>query len=308
MIGEKRFWQLVAAFGCIITATLGYFVRNISEGNDEVIILGRFGIGFICLAIMLVIKGESRKIKTTKLSRPLVFSGIFMALLVVFYIKALQTGTLANAGFLLYLGPLIATGLVAVWGVERLTREKAILLACAALGTLFITEFKSPWNSAQADSFVYGIFSGVFYGLYLYFNNQHMQREVSGPISALYQFLIGSLIMLPIVVFTGTNLVWQDIAWIVAIGVIHGFFALTLVISALKHLETNEYGTISYLEPVGATIIGLTVYNEGISTVQGIGCALIFVAGTTQFLVSEHTVEKGIWPRIKEIFAGRNIS
>jgi drug/metabolite transporter (DMT)-like permease len=275
-------------------ATLGVFVRNVSPGNEFVIALGRFGIGLVCLTGLLVLRRGNHTGKTTRVSWGLVGSGIMMPLFVVCYFKAVLTGPLANAAFLLYLGPLIASSLAAVWLGEGFNRISGLLLGCALLGTLFITEFRFPQDPDQIESLVFGLLSGVFYGLFLLFNNQKIQGDGASFAGIFYQFLFATLVMIPVVVIAGNNLTRPDLPWIAGIGVIHGFVALTLVITALGHLKTIEYGTISYGEPVMAALIGGIAYHERISLLQIIGCLFVLMAGIARVLVREEPGEERI--------------
>jgi drug/metabolite transporter (DMT)-like permease len=281
---EKLKWYVLAAVGVMTTGTLGPAVRSVSDGNDEAIIFGRYSIGFICMAIaiLIIFKDERKGVARIK-RKPLIllfFTGICLAYLGFAYVRAIQLGSLAEAGFLLYSGPLIATAVVA--RRENLSLVAGALLGCAVLGTLLITGFKLPWNTNLEDSVRYGILAGLLYGLYLYFNNQEMQQSVLGRVSAFYQFFFAALVMVPLVVYAGTNLIPKDFIFITIIGVIHGFAALSLVISALKYLETNEYGSISYLEPATAAIIGFIFCNETLSIAQAVGCAIILFAGVAR--------------------------
>jgi drug/metabolite transporter (DMT)-like permease len=63
--------------------------------------------------------------------------------------------------------------------------------------------------------------------------------------------------------------------------------ALTLVIAALGHLKTIEYGTISYGEPVAAALIGVIAYHERTSLLQVVGCLLVLAAGIARVLIRE---------------------
>jgi drug/metabolite transporter (DMT)-like permease len=284
---EKLVWYLAAIMGTGMMATLGVFVRNVSPGNEFVIALGRFGIGLVCLAGLRALKWGNNTGKTTHVSWALVGSGLMMSLFVVCYFKAVLSGTLANAAFLLYLGPLIASSLAAVWLGEGFNRVSGLLLGCALLGTLFITEFRLPQDSDQIESLVFGLLSGLFYGLFLLLNNKKIQGNGASFAGIFYQFLFATLVMIPVVVITGNNLTRPDVPWIAGIGVIHGFVALTLVITALGHLKTIEYGTISYGEPVAAALIGGIAYHERISLLQVIGCLFVLGAGIARVLVQE---------------------
>jgi drug/metabolite transporter (DMT)-like permease len=283
----KLIWYLAAVAGTGMMATLGVFVRSVSAGNEFTMTLGRFGIGFLCLAVLRAFTREDRDEKQGRSSWALVASGIMMPLFVVCYIKAVLTGTMANAAFLIYLGPLIASTLAAVLLGEGFNRVNGVLLGCAVLGTLFITEFKIPDNSEQLESLVFGVLSGLFYGLFLFFNNRKLQGDSTGFAGIFYQFLWATLVMLPVVAAAGAHLTWPDVPWIIAIGIIHGFGALTLVILALRHLKTIEYGTISYGEPVAAALIGVGFYHESVSFLQVVGGLFVIAAGIMRVFIRE---------------------
>jgi drug/metabolite transporter (DMT)-like permease len=266
-------------------ATLGVFVREVSPGNEFAIALGRFGIGWMCLAALRTSMRKNSTEKTIRVSWALAGAGISLPLFVVCYFKAVLSGTLANAAFLLYLGPLIASTLAAVSFREGFDRVSAVLLGCALLGTLFITEFKLPDDSSQIESVVYGFLSGLFYGLFLFFNSSRLQGDGGRFTVTFYQFLIATLVMIPVVAIAGMNLTLSDAPWVVAVGVVHGFVALTLVIMALGHLKTIEYGTISYGEPVVAALIGGIAYGERLSVLQVVGCLIVLAAGLARVFI-----------------------
>lgn len=283
-MSEKMTWYGAALIGTGLMATLGVFVRQVSPGNELAIALGRFGVGLLCLGGLLALHRGRHRPRTWRLSPALIASGVFMPLFVAAYFKAVNTGTLANAAFLLYLGPLIASSLAAVWLREGFSRRSGALLGAALFGTLLITEFELPQQADQAQSLVFGLLSGLFYGLFLLVNNRQVQGDLTGYPAAAGQFLVATLVMAPVVAISRPALTSSDIAWIAAIGVIHGFVALTLVITALAHLRTIEYSTIAYGEPVMAALIGGLAYDEHLSAVQLLGCVLVVGAGLARVL------------------------
>jgi drug/metabolite transporter (DMT)-like permease len=287
-VSGKWVWYLAAIAGTFIMASLGAFVRQVTPGNEVVIALGRFGIGFACLAAWRALARDRAGERASGAWWARAAAGGSLALFVVSYFKAVQSGTLANAAFLLYLGPLIASTLAALVLEEGFDRTSALLLGCAVLGTLFITEVKLPRGSQQVESLVFGLLSGLFYGLFLLFNNNRLQGDGSSLANTYYQLGIAALVMVPFVIVTGADLRPADLAWIGAIGVLHGFVALTLVIAALQYLKTIEYGTISYGEPVIAALIGALTYHERISALQLVGCVLVFAAGMARIVIATH--------------------
>jgi len=63
-----------------------------------------------------------------------------------------------------------------------------------------------------------------------------------------------------------------------------GFLATTLLVTAIKYLKTIEYGTISYIEPLVASIIGFMLYSEQLSSLQFIGYAIVLSVGVLQIV------------------------
>jgi drug/metabolite transporter (DMT)-like permease len=325
----KGAWYLAAFAATAMMATLGVFVREVSPDNDYTIVLGRFGIGLICLLIwqgvsqarekrfyrrdaekskkqnrtrmntdehrlkdrkicvylrnlcpdLSLLSALSASLRFKSFSWALIGSGVMMPLFVICYIKAVLSGPITNAAFLLYLGPLIASSLAALWLREGFNRISGLLLGGALLGTLFITEFRLPNDPDQAESLVFGLLSGLFYGLFLLLNNRKIQGETSRLTATVIQFTVATLFMIPIAAAAGMHITRADWPWLIGIGVIHGFLALTLVIASLGHLKTVEYGTLSYGEPVMAAILGVAAYGEHISALQIVGCLLVLVAG-----------------------------
>ncbi len=284
---RRWIWYLAAVAGTGLMATLGVFVRQVSPGNELALALGRFSIGFVCLAGLRALTGRRQTGRALRFTWALPASGLALALFVVAYFRAVVSGTMANAAFLLYLGPLVASTLAAVWLGEGFSRASGFLLAAAVIGTLFITEFRLPTDRRALESIVFGVLSGVFYGLFLVLNNRKVQGEGSSAARTAYQFLFASLVMLPVVMVAGVSLQPGDLPWIAAVGVLHGFVALTLVIAALGHLKTVEYGTIAYGEPVAATLIGVFAYHESISLLQVVGCLVVLGAGVARVLLPE---------------------
>ncbi len=280
-------WYLAAITGTGLMATLGAFVRQVSPGNEFAIALGRFGIGFVCLAAWRGLAGRQAGEQPLRVTWTLLASGLALAIFVVAYFRAVVSGTLASAAFLLYLGPLIASTLAALWLREGFNRTSGLLLGCALLGTLFITEFRLPTGADEIEGLVFGFLSGLFYGLFLVLNNQKIQAGGSSQARTSAQFLVASLVMLPVAAASGISLQPSDIPWIVAVGVLHGFVALTLVVTALGHLKTVEYGTIAYGEPVAAALIGVFAYHESIAPLQIAGCLLVLGAGMARVLIKE---------------------
>lgn len=129
---QQRMAQLSVVVSAVLMGSLGLFVRQVSV-SDQAIALVRFSLGGVFLLAFLLVTRNMAMLRVT-LSTPLVLGGVFLALAVLFYLRAIINTSLANAAFLLYLGPLLATALAALFLRERLSRVDLLLLFLAFLG------------------------------------------------------------------------------------------------------------------------------------------------------------------------------
>ncbi|MDJ0904337.1 MAG: DMT family transporter [Xenococcus sp. MO_188.B8] len=286
MNNQKFFGYTQEAVATGLMASLGFFVRNVSA-NEEVITLARFGIGFLSLAIYLLLTGKIKSLKPSDFSISLVLSGVAIALCILFYIKALRETSLANAVFLLYLGPFIATAFAAIRHRERFTTNNFSLLCVAFLGCFFILEFKVSFHLKDHLGYFFGLLAAILYAVFIVLNKEIPER-IPSYTRAFYQLLFATLSLIPLIVSSENALPQTgDWVWLLAIGFFQGFIALTLMISAVKRLQVHEYGTISYLEPLIATLLGLLIYSEALSLWQAVGCLIVLIAGIAQVFNSK---------------------
>jgi drug/metabolite transporter (DMT)-like permease len=279
-----------AIISAIITGCFGVLVRNVSAEGD-VIAFSRFGLGFLCLMVYLLLSKRWQTFNI-RISAALFSSGVFLALCVLFYCKAIKTTTLANAVFLLYLAPLIASVLGYFFLREKISGSKAILIICTFFGSLFLLDFDFSLGKTISSGQLFGLAAALCYAFFI-IANRKIAPTISGFSRAFYQLLISSSVLL---LFTGQidlQTLYRDGYWLLAIGFLQGFIALTLMILSLRHLQAYEYATVSYLEPIIATTAGYLIYDESLSWFQTVGCVLILASGILQIRSSILSPERG---------------
>jgi len=138
-----------AIVSVILTGAIGIFVRNISL-DGSIITFARLGLGLVFLFFFLIFKKDLKTVRINKISFPLFFTGVLMAMVSYCYINAINSTSLANAAFLLYLAPLIAVGIAAVLLKEKFSILNGGLLCIAFIGFLFFLEFKLSLNMEES--------------------------------------------------------------------------------------------------------------------------------------------------------------
>ncbi len=279
MTGYKDSLGSISAFtSAFLMGTLGLFVRNVSS-NAQIITFSRLFLGFLFLAFLLLLTGRYKGIRM-KLSLPIILSGIFTSIAILFYIEAIKYTTLATAVLLLYLGPIIGTVLAYFFLKERVRPLNVVLILIAFSGTAFLLEFNFEFDSNKIG-YMFGIASAITYSFY-FIANRKIDKDTPLIGRSFCQFLFGTIAIFPFLFVGKTGFAMHDIPYLVSIGFIHGFLALTLLILALKNLEIVKCGTILYIEPITATIFGWLFFSEKISMLQLIGGIMILGSGLIQ--------------------------
>ncbi len=307
---------------------IGAFGRYINAPGDF-ISFGRNFIGFIALTVIFAVaaRGNFKKLRTTKLSPAMVFSGIFLGLLSGLYVISTQYTTLANASFLIYTGPIYSTVLAAIFLKEKINGKGIACIAAVVLGMLFIVGIITPQGlTLDLDpkwmfGNMIGLLSGVAYGLYLFIGRY--RQDCDSNVRSWWNFLFASITILGLMavdsllsgglkytvkvngvqqvdaagqimtapwdIFTMDATSW--LVWIAA-ALITGFIAFHLLAYATKMLKAGELAAISYQETIMASLLGFVMFNEVLTPLQLVGGALIIAGGVSQIFFSTKAASK----------------
>lgn len=257
----------------------------------------------------------------------MLLSGVFLGLLSGLYCLSTQYTTLANASFLIYTGPIYSTILAAIFLKEKLNIKGVLCIAAVVVGMLFIVGIVTPegltldldpkYTFGNAIAFA----SGVAYGLYLFFSRY--REDCDSNVRSWWNFLFGSLSIVVLLVWhhfflqplsytekingvTQFDASGQIIthAWnmftmpgsswvvLIAAALITGFGAFYLLTHATKRLKAGELAAISYQETIMASLLGLFMFGETMTTFQIIGGALIVIGGVAQIFFSTAAASK----------------
>lgn len=276
---------LAAFTGAGLMGLMGVFVRQVSV-SGETIVLARFSLGFLFLICSLA-HGRRFHGLPHHFSIHTVLSGIFLAFCALFYVKAIQLTTLANAAFLLYLGPMVAVVTASVLLGEKMTWINGLLILSALAGCGLLIGIDVNLSVGASLGNLYAALSAMLYALFIVVNRM-IPSEISPTTRSLHQLLVAALVLIP---FSGidsetlTN-IHSDLWWLVAIGFFQGFLSVYLMVFAIEHLKTFQYSTIAYVEPIVAAVAGMILHDEAMTLRQGIGGVVILTSGIAQTCLS----------------------
>lgn len=259
----------------IIWGSVGIFVRYIDQ-PPEVIVFFRVFIAFIVLGILRLAKKKDSINNKLSLKEYLILSmsGLFIALNWFFFFRAIKVTTIASATMSYYVAPVIVTLLSVFLLKESINKKTLIAVGLSFSGIILMTLMGSQKESGFNILGVgYGLIAAFFYALVTI--SVKKLKDVPSHKISLFQMGISSLIFLPVIrhmnTFNPTSLTLMII-----VGVIHTCIALNLYFEGIKRIKVQHVGVLSYIDPLGAVILGGLFFNEmpGISTIIGGGMIL----------------------------------
>jgi inner membrane transporter RhtA len=197
--------------------------------------------------------------------------GFVTAGMTLAFLAAISLLPLGTAVAIEFLGPLT------VAAVNTRSRRALIWPAAALVGVVLLTE---PWlGTPNLAGIAFAALAGVGWGLYIVIT-QHVGDRFSGVDGLAISLPVAALVT----AFVGLPQAWgQFNLHVVLVGLAAALLLplipWTLELYALRRLTTSAFGTLMALEPAIALGIGAVVLHQSPALLQGIGMALVVLAG-----------------------------
>lgn len=257
-----------------IFGTIAPFVRRISVSSGE-LALYRAILGAALIGVYLLIKGENPF--RTGLRRELLLlllSGGAMGTNWILLFEAYRYTTVSTATLCYYFAPVIVTVLSPVLFREALTPRQILCFCMASLGLVLLIGVDGGGNLM---GILFGLGAAAFYAAVILLNKYI--RHTAGIQRTFAQFLAAIVTLIPYVAATGgvTLSRLDGVGWVclLVVGLFHTGVTYCLYFSALKAIPGQSAAILSYIDPLVAVLISVTVLREPLSAQQALGGALI---------------------------------
>ena len=269
--------RLMLITSMTIFGTLGLFVRNIPVSSGE-LALCRAVLAALLIAVFLLLTKQRIPFSRIKKEVPLLLaSGIAMGINWILLFEAYKYTTVSVATLSYYFAPVIVTVVCPVLFQEKLTGKQILCFVMSTVGLVLITGIGEVGSGSDFVGILFGLGAAVFYATVILLNK--FIKNVEGIHRTFLQFLAAILILVPYVILTsGVTLGSLDgIGWInlLIVGLVHTGVTYCLYFSSLKELPGQKAAILSYIDPLVAVLISVTVLGEAMTLWQVIGGMLI---------------------------------
>ncbi len=277
-MNKQKTARLMLIVSMAIFGTLGLFVRHIQVSSGE-LALYRAIMAATLIGVYLFITGNKIPFKSIKRDIPfLLLSGMAMGINWMLLFEAYKYTTVSVATLSYYFAPVIVTLVCPILFKEKMTPKQIICFAMSTLGIVMITGVGDVNASGtNVIGILFGLGAAIFYACVILINK--FIKEVEGLHRTFLQFVAAILILVPYVAATsGVNLrLLNGIGWgaLLVVGIVHTGITYCLYFSSLKELPGQKVAILSYIDPLVAIIISVTLLGERMTVMQAIGGALI---------------------------------
>lgn len=269
--------RLMLIASMTIFGTLGLFVRNIPVASGE---LALYRAVLATLMIGLFLLGAKQKIPFSNIKKEiplLLASGIAMGINWILLFEAYKYTTVSIATLSYYFAPVIVTVVCPILFKEKLTGKQMVCFVMSTLGLILITGIGDVGGGSDFIGILFGLGAAVFYATVILLNK--FIKNVEGIHRTFLQFISAIVILLPYVIMTSGVTVGKlnSIGWInlLVVGLIHTGVAYCLYFPSLKELPGQKAAILSYIDPLVAVLISVTILGETMTLEQVLGGILI---------------------------------
>ena len=269
--------RLMLIASMTIFGTLGIFVRNIPVSSGE-LALYRAVLAALLIAVFLLLTKQRIPFANIKKEVPLLLaSGVALGINWILLVEAYKYTTVSVATLSYYFAPVIVTVVCPVLFKEKLTGKQIICFIMSTLGLVLITGIGDIGSGNDFVGILFGLGAAVFYATVILLNK--FIKNVEGIHRTFLQFLSAIVILVPYVIMTrGVTLGnLNGIGWVnlLIVGLIHTGVTYCMYFSSLKELPGQKAAILSYIDPLVAVMISVTILGESMTLWQMIGGILI---------------------------------
>lgn len=272
----KARWLLILSM--TIFGTLGLFVRNIPVSSGE-LALYRAVLAAILIGVFLLVMKQKIPFSSIRKDIPLLLvSGMAMGINWILLFEAYKYTTVSVATLSYYFAPVIVTAVCPILFREKLTGKQILCFIMSTLGLVMITGIgEMAGGGNDFVGILFGLGAAVFYATVILLNK--FIKNVEGIHRTFFQFLAAIIILLPYVLFTsGITLgSLNSIGWVnlLIVGIVHTGVNYCMYFTSLKELPGQKAAILSYIDPLVAVLISVTVLGESMTIWQAVGGILI---------------------------------
>jgi drug/metabolite transporter (DMT)-like permease len=197
----------------------------------------------------------------------------------LFFVLGLAWTSVAHAAVIMTLMPILVLLLAAFLGQERITARKVVGMIIAATGVGALQLERKGGSGATLLGDFCTFLCGISLAIFTVRSKQLMKSFGSLTINSV-AYVGGSLAIAPFTVWLSwryglaraSAAAWWSVAYMAVFSSVLAYFIYNY---ALTYMPASRASAVSYLQPLGATLLAVTLLGEPVTTALAIGGILV---------------------------------
>lgn len=265
--------------------SMGLWVRKFSSADlSPIQILAmRVLVTAVCMGIFLFFYNREYLKIRLKDSWCFVGTGIFSIVFFGYcYNRTILITSMSVAAILLYTAPIFVMIMSRFLFREAFSGKKVTALLLAFAGCVCVTGLVGGQMAISMAGLLTGLGSGFGYALYSIFSRYALEKGYHPFTVTWYTFVFALAPVLLLTDFRQIGFFWSthpgNMIYTVCYGMITTVLPYILYTSGLRYVENGKASIMATIEPVVATILGILVYQESMTFMNGVGVLLVLTA------------------------------
>ena len=266
-----------------IFGTMILLVRNIALGSG-LIALVRGALGAVFLLVLLAVRRQKLDLPAIRKNLwILLLSGGVMGLNWALLFEAYRYTSVSTATLCYYMQPVFLTLAAPFVLGEKLSLKKGLCVLVALCGMALISGVlggEMP-QVRELTGIALGLGAAAFYACVILCNKK--LRDIGAYDKTIVQLAAAAVVMVPYCVLTGEHFTAESFApvsliCLLVLGFFHTGFVYAMYFGSMKALRAQTIAIFSYIDPVIAIILSVTVLHEPFDLLSAVGAVLILGA------------------------------
>ena len=275
----------------VLFGTAAIFIRFLQNLDAFSIAFWRLIIACLILAIILIVLGKSFNFSLVRKNlKELLILSIFLALHFIFFISAVKDTTILNATVLVNTTPIFSIFVSSFLFHLKPSRLAIVGLTISFVGVCVIAYAETiivdinayPENfSPSLKGDLEAVLAALVEAFYL--NYGRKIRKQMAILPTMFPMYMLTATIVGVLGISATNKILtlpteaEIILPLVGLGILPTAAAHTLYFSSLLNLKSFETATMALLEPMGATVLGIILFQEIPAPMFVFGAVLILL-------------------------------
>lgn len=248
--------------------------------NPDSVLLFRYGLAIPMVALMIYLRGRSFKV-TKQSVLPLAVLGILMAVSSLTLFISYNYMAAGIASTILFVYPVLVAVIMTVFCHEKPTLKTLLCIILASCGIVMLYR-TGPGETLSLAGTLIVIASALAYAIYLVAINQKRLAGTATLTVTFHVLLYGSILFVGRLLSGASELIlptrwylWLDL---VALALFPTVISLVCTTRAIQLIGSTPTAILGAIEPVTAVIMGMILFNEGMTRREAAGIVMILIA------------------------------